>query len=154
MELPVKLVKVLATGHICRINAADFDASKHEVYIPEEPKPAVEKVVVTPTPVPVKVDTTPGGISTVTGEVAMTLIAATDTLEDLDKLEADERASQKNPGGRKGVLKLIADRREKLKATAPKVEEPAPPAEEPKPEEPVAPAVEDPKPPVEEPAKE
>lgn len=59
-------------------------------------------------------DETPGGISTVNSEEAFLLIAAADTDEELDVLEAAEQASQKHPGGRKGVLSALASRREQL----------------------------------------
>ncbi len=62
-------------------------------------------------------DTTPGAIATVNAAQAIELVEAA-SLEQLDELEAAERDSQKNPGGRKGVLKAIEERREKLKEGA------------------------------------
>jgi hypothetical protein len=59
-------------------------------------------------------DTTPGGIATVNSEIALGLIADVEKVEELDVLEKAEKASEKHPGGRKGVLSAIAERRKEL----------------------------------------
>ena len=59
-------------------------------------------------------DTTPGGIATVNSEAALELIAKVEKVDDLEALEKAEKASEKHPGGRKGVLGAIAERRKEL----------------------------------------
>jgi hypothetical protein len=59
-------------------------------------------------------DFTPGAISTVPSDVAISLIKEAASLEELELLEQDELANQKNAGGRKGVLAAVADRRKEL----------------------------------------
>lgn len=76
-----------------------------------------------------KVDVTPGGIATVNAETAIPLIASVETLEDLDAIQLAEEASEKHPGGRKGVLAAIAARRAEL--TPEPTAEPAPATEPP-----------------------
>ena len=63
-------------------------------------------------------DGTPGSIATVNGEQATVLIADAGSAEDLDGLERDERASQRHPGGRKGVLREIEERRQAIVSRA------------------------------------
>ena len=65
-------------------------------------------------PAPPAPPAVPDGIATVNGETAFSLVASADELAALDQLEAEERASENYPGGRKGVLKAIAARREEL----------------------------------------
>jgi hypothetical protein len=66
-------------------------------------------------------DETPGTIATVSGQKAAVVIDKADSVEELDRLEAAERASQRHPGGRTGVLRAIAARRQELTANqAPK----------------------------------
>jgi hypothetical protein len=66
-------------------------------------------------------DETPGTIATVSGQEAAVVIGQADSVDELDRLEAAERASQRHPGGRTGVLRAIAARRQDLTATqAPK----------------------------------
>ena len=59
------------------------------------------------------VDETPGGIATVNGAEAIALVNAANA-EDLEKMEVSERENKRHPGGRKGVLKAIEDRRKEL----------------------------------------
>src|SRR5687767_7609526 len=59
-------------------------------------------------------DLTPGDITAVNADEAAALISEVKTTKGLDKLEADEKASQKHPDGRRSVLRAIAERREEL----------------------------------------
>jgi hypothetical protein len=98
----------------------EFLAAGHkpEAYPPagyaEKPSAALEAFRKTGELPKGKVDTTPGPIATVNSEAALDLIASVKKVEDLDVLEKDEKASEKHPGGRKGVLTAIADRRKEL----------------------------------------
>ena len=66
-------------------------------------------------------DETPGTIATVSGQKAIVVIGQADSAEELDRLDAAERASQRHPGGRAVVLRAIAARRAELTANqAPK----------------------------------
>lgn len=62
----------------------------------------------------VPIDVTPGPVATVNSAEAIKLIEMTQTLAELDQLQIDEEASQKHPGGRKGVLEAIMKRRDEL----------------------------------------
>jgi len=98
VEIPTRLVTFKASGNPARINAADFDS---EIHADPEEKPAAPSSV-------------PESIAGVNGETAYSMIASADELSALDVIEADEKASEKYPGGRKGVLRAIAERRAEL----------------------------------------
>jgi hypothetical protein len=72
-----------------------------------EPPVAVASVVA---PSPAKVDVTPGSIATVNMDEALALVAAATTLDELSVLSDAEKANQKKPGGRKGLMEAIAER--------------------------------------------
>lgn len=102
MLIPTMRVRYLASGHEATINVSDFDLSLHV------------DVRAVPAPDPADLDQTPGDISTVNSDEALDLIEKADTVEELDALEKAERAGQKHPGGRKGVLRALEARREEL----------------------------------------
>jgi hypothetical protein len=77
------------------------------------PAAAVPAIAIAP------LDDTPGGISTVNSDRAVALIAEADDVDELDRLEAGERASQRHPGGRKGVLAALVARRAEVAADVP-----------------------------------
>jgi hypothetical protein len=115
MEVKTKRIRFVNAdgGHEGLINASDFDPARH---IPLDEPEATSKPgkPEKPTRDETDLDETPGGISTVNSNAALALIAEADTAEELDTLENAERASQRHPGGRKGVLKAIEARREEL----------------------------------------
>ena len=99
-------------GHEGLLNACDFDESRHirlDVAPAEPVAPSGQHATDAG-----DFDETPGSIATVNAAEAKALIKEADTAEALDVLEAAERASIKNPDGRKGVLKAIAARRAEL----------------------------------------
>lgn len=94
---------------MCVINESDFDAAIHAdaaAGSPSAPEPEGEA----PAEVPVEADIT----ALNTADAAA--IIANANGEELDVLEAEELASEKREGGRKGVLSAIAERREELEA--------------------------------------
>jgi len=115
-SIPTKRVTVRATGHVCTINASDFNPDLHSEAIEPKRVPAASPEPAAPTPPePEAFDETPGSIATVNQETALSLIEQADTRAALDELEEAERASLKNRGGRKGVLTAIKDRRAALR---------------------------------------
>jgi hypothetical protein len=82
---------------------------------------AVEQTLQIPSNDLTPLDETPGSIATVTSQKAAVVIGQADSVDELDRLEAAERASQRHPGGRVVVLRAIAARRQELTANqAPK----------------------------------
>jgi hypothetical protein len=117
MQLPTMKVVYRSNGAEVVINVSDFDPEKHDEFIEAGQLVAAEEPADEPqTEEDTDEDLTPGGISTVNASAAFAVIDAVDSLEELDALEADEVANKRAPGGRKGVLKAIADRREALSA--------------------------------------
>lgn len=98
--------------------AAAVSAAVAASAVPVEP---VEQTIQIPSSDLTPLDETPGSIATVTGKEAAVVIGQADSVEELDRLEAAERASQRHPGGRVVVLRAIAARRQELTANqAPK----------------------------------
>jgi len=105
---------VIEVGHNGTENA---DIIRTIVLSPEEWEKLVGTTVVPAPPVveaPKKPDFTPGTIATVPSDIALDLISKASTLDELEDMEKDELANQKNEGGRKGVLAAIDKRREEL----------------------------------------
>ena len=102
MADPVEFVRIKnpkKPGETLVLAKRDFDPAVHR--LADDPRE---------TPVPDDLDTTPGTIASVNVNEAKDLIFQADTVQELDKLEADERAGN----GRKAVLKAIEHRREDL----------------------------------------
>jgi len=106
MQLPVVTIKT-PNGPV-RINAADFNAEKHELWTASVEVHAAPAVV-TPAPVSVPAAVTSAMSSLNTGD-AKALVADAKTLEELATLEAEELAGK----CRAGVLGAIERRRKEL----------------------------------------
>jgi hypothetical protein len=97
------------------------EAVAASVAAPGQPAEPVEQTLQIASTDLTPLDETPGSIATVSGQKAAVVIGQADSVEELDRLEAAERASQRHPGGRTGVLRAIAARRQELMANqAPK----------------------------------
>lgn len=94
----------------CAVGAVIEISDSMATYLLQEDPPRIEPLDGTP------FDDTPGSIATVNSNEAVELVAQADTTAELDRLEKAEKASRRHPGGRKGVLNAIVERREELKA--------------------------------------
>lgn len=95
-------------------NATENAELIREVPLSAEQWTEITASIIPPEALPSAPDLTPGIISTVVSDEAIELIKEATTEKELDQLQADEEASQKHPGGRKGVLDAIMKRRDEL----------------------------------------
>jgi len=125
--METRKVTLIASGDFCIINASDFDPSKHTpADAPAEPTPPVapppeeepSEDIDDPAEAPVDVLEMPEeGIPSIasmhTGNARLYVQSIT-TVEALDACQVDEE--QNHQGGRKTVLRAIAERRAELES--------------------------------------